>query len=247
MYFYLFDSFLSDKKYEKILDKIQKRIVDLGIEGKIENLSILKNLDELIKSAVKKGFKTIVAVGNDQIISQVINAVANSDVVLGIIPVGKNNKIANLLGVPEGELSCDVISNRLIEKIDLGKVNNHYFLTSLKIVNHDVILECDDNYRIIPAPEQEINIFNLGWQNNKTFNPRDGILEISIMLPSSLKSIFKTKSRSLFPVKKIKLIELDKENPVNVIANGLKVLKRPIIIQVAPQKLKVIVGKERKF
>ncbi len=248
MYFYLFDPCLLSKKYEKTLTKIERRIIDLGIEGKFERLTVLKNPEELIKEAIRKGVKTIVAVGNDQIVAQIINIIAdNDDVVLGIIPLGKNNKIAHLLGIPEGELSCDALSNRLIEKIDLGKINHHYFLTSLKIINSEVTLECDDSYRITPSPAQEINIFNLDAYHNKVFNPQDGVLETLINPAASWKSIFKKQKESLFPVRKIKILELNKEKPSKIIADGLKVLKRPLIVKIVPQKLKVIVGKERKF
>jgi len=247
MYFYCFDSFLSNKKYQKVLAKIEKRIIDLGIEGKFEHLTILKNLEELIREVIKKGAKTIVAVGNDQTVAQIINTIADNDIVLGIIPVGRKNKIAKLLGIPKGELACDVISNRLIENIDLGKINHHYFLTSLKIINPEMALECDDNYKVIPPSSQEINIFNLDWRGKKIFNPKDGVLETFINPVSSWKSIFKAQKESLFPVKKVKVIELNKEKPSKIIVDGLKVLKRPITIKIAPQQLKVIVGKERKF
>ncbi|TSC95471.1 MAG: hypothetical protein Athens101410_530 [Parcubacteria group bacterium Athens1014_10] len=245
MYFYLFDSFLSNKKYEKILTKVERRIVDLGIEGKFECLTALKNLEELIKGAIKKGIKTIVAAGDDQTVARVINAIADSDVVLGIIPFG-NNKTAQLLGIPKGELACDVISNRLIEKVDLGQINHHYFLTSLKITNHQVSLECDDSYIITPSPSQEINISNLDYKNDKIFNPQDGFLETHLS-PSRGWGRFSKNDGTLFPIKKIRVLESNKEKPATIIADGLKVLKRPLTIQVAPQKLKIIVGKERKF
>lgn len=247
MYFYFFDSFLSNKKYEKILAKIEKRIIDLGIEGKFEHLNILKNFEESIKEAIQKGAKTIVAVGNDQTIAQVINAIAENDVVLGIIPIGKNNKIAHLLGIPKGELACDVISNRLIENLDLGKINHYYFLTSLTIINEEVVLECDDSYKIIPSSSQKINVCNMDWENHKISDPKDGILEALIDPVFSWKSFLKTKGRSLFPIRKLKVLELNKEKPSKVIADGLKVLRKPITIKIAPQQLKVIVGKERKF
>ncbi len=249
MYFYLLDSFLSNKKYENILTRIERRIVDLGIEGKFERLTILKDLKEVVTGAIKKGFKTIIAVGNNQTVTEVINAIADDNkITLGIIPVGKDNKIASLLGIPEGELACDVISNRLIETVDLGQINHHYFLTSLKIINPEVALECDDSYRVIPSPSQEINIFNLDCQNNRSFDPKDGVLDTMISSSSSWKSLFsKAQNESLFPAKKIKILELNKDKQSKIIVDGLKVLKRPLTVMIAPQKLKVIVGKERKF
>ena len=42
MYYYVYDTYLSDKKYEKILDKVKTRLLDLEIQGKHERLTLLK-------------------------------------------------------------------------------------------------------------------------------------------------------------------------------------------------------------
>jgi len=100
MYLYVYDSFLNDKKYNSLLIKIEQRITDLGIKGRVAKLSILKNMKELISDAVKEGVETVVVAGDNQTFSKVINVIASLDVTLGIIPVVNNNNIAEVLGVP---------------------------------------------------------------------------------------------------------------------------------------------------
>ncbi|KKQ56205.1 MAG: hypothetical protein US74_C0017G0013, partial [Parcubacteria group bacterium GW2011_GWA2_38_13] len=77
MYLYLYDNSLNSNKYHKLLSHIEMRLTDLGIGGKISRLSPLKNLQDLISDEIRFGVKTIVAVGNDETVSMVINNIVN--------------------------------------------------------------------------------------------------------------------------------------------------------------------------
>ena len=258
MYYYIYDSYLNNKKFEIILHRIENRLMDLGISGKKEKLTLLKSLRELVEQGIKKNAETIVVVGNDRTISKVISFLPNYSAILGIIPIGSENKIAKILGIPEGEKACDVLSSRIIEKIDLGKVNNNYFLSSLEIpVKKEITLECE-NYNIIPLTNSEtISICNFGnifngkdTTNKKVYNPKDGVLEAVITPESNLPgffSMFKKQytKESVFPIKKVK-IKSTKES-ISMKADGEVVIKTPATIEVIPKKLKVIVGKNRMF
>src|SRR3989344_4911991 len=118
MYYYLYDPQLSDKKYNNIIARIETRLTDLGINGKINRLSFLKNINQVLAEEIKRGVKTIIIVGDDKTIGQVINLIADFNVTIGVIPIGPNNNIARLLGLPSEESACDVISSRIIKKID---------------------------------------------------------------------------------------------------------------------------------
>jgi hypothetical protein len=156
MYYYLFDSPLADNKYSSIVNRIEFRIIELGINGRMDRLTILKNMRELIESAIKRGAETIVVVGDDTAVARAVSIVARYNVTLGIIPVGPHQLIARALGIPEGEAACDVLSKRVVRTIDLGKVNDQYFLFSLDIPAQDVTVECDGHYRVsllgLPRP-----------------------------------------------------------------------------------------------
>ncbi|MBU0597792.1 hypothetical protein KKF61_02230 [Patescibacteria group bacterium] len=258
MYFYIYDSFLSDKKYTSTLNKIETRLMDLGINGRTEKLSILKSLQEIVQEAVKKGAETMIAVGDDNTVSQIIKLLPDLNITLGIIPIGNNNKIAQILGIPLGEAACDTISSRIIEKIDLGKANDFYFISSLEIPSQkDITMDCG-NYQISPLSENEtISICNFDTSlnekdtANKTIcNPKDGILE-AVFSPQSKRSnlfnVFKKQysTNSVFPLKQLK-IKCSKEG-LPVIADGQIKIKTPVTVKVIPKKLKVIVGKNRMF
>ncbi|MBU4332347.1 hypothetical protein KKD19_02270 [Patescibacteria group bacterium] len=259
MFFYLYDSFLADKKYEKILHQVEARTTDLGVNGRIGKLNPLNNIRELTEDAIKWGAKTVVAVGNDKTISQLVDIIPRyPSVTLGVIPIGPENNIAKLLGIPSSELACDVLSNRLIDILDLGKINGQYFLTSIHADAKKVVLECDGHYKILPQPAaKQINICNLGCFFKQKINPKDGILQtIVASSPSGFRSFFKKPellADSLFVAKSIQITSLPNEADENaereasLVIDDYKTIKTPATIEVAPQKLKVIVGKERMF
>lgn len=254
MYLYLYDYLLSSKKYIKTLARIETRLTDLGIGGKISRLSPLKNIKELVRDEIANGVKTIVAVGNDKTVMQVINEVASYNVALGIIPIGPDNKIAQALGIPLAEAACDVLSARALERIDLGKANNTYFLSEITIQSGKVILNCEHKYRIKPAANFRINICNLrpafmgSAGQPRFFNPSDGFFEALIYPVTIISRIFNrlgnSGSNSIVPFRKL---QISSEDSVAVITDGHKVLKTPVEIEVIPQKLKIIVGKKRVF
>ncbi len=248
MYLYVYDSFLNDKKYNSLLIKIEQRITDLGIKGRVAKLSILKNMKELISDAVKEGVETVVVVGDNQTFSKVINVIASLDVTLGIIPVDNNNNIAEVLGVPPKVLACEVLASRIIKKIDLGKINNHYFINTAEIINRDVDIQFD-NFNVQPTTtDSHIALCNFPNNQNISANisPVDGILE-AIITPVKKGVLGKKNiSGTILPFSKIKITS-NEEDQVPIIADKNIVMKTPAEVSVEQQKIKVIVGPDRLF
>jgi len=246
MYYYLYDSELSDKKYNTVIAKIETRLTDLGINGKINRLSFLKNINQILSEEIKRGVKTVIIVGDDKTIGQVINLVADFNITIGLIPVGQNNNIARLLGVPLGEDACNIISSRIIKKIDLGKINNHYFLTDLIISGKNITLECDNNYLInLETGNNIINISNLNYSYGSPTDPIDG--QLDVFIENIQRRILRKSKSTLSHFKNTTLkITGDKTVPI-LISDEKKIVKTPAEVTVAAKKLKIIVGKNRYF
>ena len=246
MYYYLYDPQLSDKKYNNITARIETRLTDLGINGKINRLSFLKNINQLLFEEIKRGVKTVIIVGDDKTIGQVINLVADFNITIGLIPIGSDNNIARLLGVPLGEEACDVISSRIIKKIDLGKINNHYFLTNLIINGKNNALECDNNYLInLSEGNNTINISNLNYCYNSPTDPLDS--QLDVFIENVQKKLLRKAKSTLSHFKNATLkITGDKTVPI-LINDEKKIVKTPAEVIVVPKKLKIIVGKGRYF
>lgn len=261
MHIYIYDAFVNQKKYEPVLARIETRITDLGLSGKIVRLGLMKNVREAVENQIKQGAKTLVVVGNNQTVHQVINAIARINptnllgqaIPLGIIPIGKkNNEIAISLGIELEEMAGDVLSSRRIEVLDLGLANKHYFVSQATITSQDTTLEIDQNYCIEIIGPGEINVINLAYDpkelpRNISPNPQDNILDLFVNTATSKKFLRSTSSRpdnqNIFSFKNLTI--LNKTHPL-ILDKAVKVTA-PVDIKLAPQKLPMIVGKDRGF
>jgi diacylglycerol kinase (ATP) len=81
-----------------------------------------------VKRAIRAGRKLIIVAGGDGTLTQVVGALAHTDVTLGVIPVGTGNSFARSLGIaPELAPAVDAIAAGRCERVDLGRVNRTYF------------------------------------------------------------------------------------------------------------------------
>ncbi len=247
MYLYIYDSLLSHQKYSSFLTNVERRCTDLGINGKIVRLTILKNIKEVVTDAVKRGVTTIVAVGDDQTFAKIINTIAPLDVTLGLIPSDNSSRIARVLGIPPKELACDVIAGRIVKKLDLGRINNYYFLNAAEITNAKVQITCN-GYSLAPLTElNTVRICNVGSYGGPIrSNPMDGRLE-AIITPIQGGWLSKKELQpTVLPFTKIR-IQATGEDVVSILTDEQIILKTPADVEIAPGKLKVIVGTNRMF
>lgn len=251
MYLYLYDSFLGSAKYQKIIDKIENRLTDLGINGKVAKLTIVKNATEIIKEALKRDIQTIVAVGRDTLLCEAVATVVNQPVVLGFIPIGPS-VFSEILGIPPEEIACEILAGRRIEVLDVGKINQQYFFSSVSVQSGEVDIRCDENYKINLISVKNLKVTNLDLTINpkgeqKVSNPSDGLLEAIFSAKSgSFLSFLKKKEYqdSIFYVKKIE-VNSTKEKETSITVDQERILKTPAAIEVIPSAIKMIVGKER--
>jgi diacylglycerol kinase family enzyme len=248
MYLYIYDNFLTEKKYQNQLYKIENRLVDLGIKGRVVRLNILKNMAEVVEDGIKQGVKTVVVVGNDVSFSKIINIVANKNVVLGIIPVNNKSKIAKILGIPPLGAACEVLAQRIIKSIDLGMAGNYFFIDSAIISNEETSIQFPTYTIKTPKSHNVVSFNNLGIftnseRTNFNFNPTDNKLELVI---NANKDTFKKEGDlTVIPFKEV---EVSCAKPgAFVIVDQVTKLKPPITITVEPNKLKTIVGSKRLF
>jgi len=253
MHIYIYDNFLNENKYQSIIAKIETRITDLGLNGKIIRMSATNSIYSAIENEIKKGAKTIIAVGNDNLLNQVINSVikinlnnGSNSVPIGFIPVGqKDNELAKLLGIELDGTACDVLSARRINELNLGKINNHFFLFNVSITTIATVLNIDKDFSIEIKKEGIITVINSPLNNissNISKKSNTSSLELQIKTKNSL---FKSdyKNESIFPFKNL-IIE-NKNTPV-IIDNSIKI-PTPVEISLSQEKINLIVGKNRFF
>ena len=82
-----------------------------------------RELRKHARRAVKDKLDVVVAVGGDGAVFQVVNSIAESDVLLGIVPKGTGNLLASNLGIPTGiPDAVAVVLDARARTIDLGRV-----------------------------------------------------------------------------------------------------------------------------
>jgi hypothetical protein len=255
MHVYIYDNYVNDRKFDNAIAKIETRITDLGLNGKIVRLGVMSSILATVENQLKQGVKTIVVVGNNYLFHQTINALASlsnnygqaTEIPLGFIPVGKkNNQIADALNIPLGEAACDIISARLLEKFDLGSANHLFFLTQAAVSTINTIIEIDANYTIEIKDPGEISIVSLPLKTasieGKKINPHDNVLDLLISegpyhrrLPLGKKGT----NKSVFAFCKLRIVTQN-----NIIIDLVEELKSPVDISIAKEQVNLIIGKK---
>jgi diacylglycerol kinase family enzyme len=244
MHVYIYDDFLNKGKYQKIINRLEIRLTDLGLNGKIIRLAGIKNVKGAIQNEIKLGAKTIIAVGNNQTVNKIIGAIIDTTAygdfqkktLLGIVPIGGDNSIAASLGLKNMEEACQVLLARRLEKIDLGLVNQHYFLNQIAIQSLGTILEIDD-YSLEIGAKGEVRIINLLSDPDAKIksNPHDGRLDIYIRT--------RKKDETHLTARKLRI-----SNPENkIVIDGVVEIETPAEVSIRRDQVNLIVGKNRVF
>lgn len=250
MYLYIYDEKAGKKKFLKTLTNIEKKLTDLGLNGKILRLKEIKNPITSIQKELNKGCKTVVVVGGDKAVHYTVNALAASHInnsklkpTLGVIPLEeKNNTIASALGMKDPLEACDILLARRNIRINLGKINELYFLSEITINNPEKQLEINKNYSINVS--QPGKIFAVNFSNYVQGDPFDNLLDLYIFTKNKgFSSLFSSQKsdKSYFPLKNLDI----HHKKATALVDNIYYVKAPVNITVARQRINVIVGKNR--
>lgn len=245
MYLYIYDSSLKEKKYENILTKIEARIIDLDIKGNVLRMNLLQNISQFIKDGIKKGAHTVVVIGDDKTFSTVLESAISENIVVGYIPIDKKSEFARIFGIPYGDLACAILGGRIIQSIDIGKINNKFFLGSVVIENCSRVELKIDKLKIKTGRRDKITIKNIDFEENSAeiSNPTDGMFEIFVEKTGG----FLTKNLKHTLIKSSNILINSKDISVPLVFDGIQTINTPAQISIAKEKLNIIVGSNRKF
>ena len=253
MYVYLYDNFLRHRRYETVLKAIETRLTDYGIAGKIIRLQQYSSSELLIQEEVRRGAKTIVIVGNDTTFGHVLSYVASYDITFAFIPLGPENSIAEVLGIPIGIDACDTLARRRRLRLDVGWMNNRYFISQLHIPPSHISIQYDEKFKVsAQSGKMELVVCNLkpfvwtGKGKRYIAHPQDGKLE-AFLRPVIGASFFQKEQfeePSIFPFEEM---IVSSSKPFAVEADGKTTKEVKIIIRLAKSRIDMVVGKERKF
>lgn len=112
---------------------------ELGKRGWSVDLQLTEkpgDATRLAREAAEMGYDVAVAVGGDGTVNEVVNGLVGSETALGVLPVGTGNLWARQMGIPVYALTnplrlhetAATVAEGTIRRMDVGQVNNHYFL-----------------------------------------------------------------------------------------------------------------------
>ncbi len=248
-YIFIYDEFLSDKKYERLLSNVEQRLATLDIQGRIGRLTLFRNPKDLVEGMIKGQVgSTVVIVGNDRTLERVMWFLPDLDVIVGYIPMCAPQDMGKLLGISQGVEACDVLGARSIEILDIGKLDDRYFLTEVCLPRTSAVVEIEGKYRVSAKFGGSISIRNLGNVSSGALglsDAKDGLLEVVIKPQTNSKSRFW--NRGEMPETRILMRggSILSQEPVDVLADNFSVNGKKFQLDILKARLRVITGRRR--
>ncbi|WP_243291017.1 diacylglycerol kinase [Bacillus sp. FJAT-47783] len=118
--------------FKKQLPEVLQKFEQAGYETSCHATTGEGDAVQAAKWAASRDFDLIIAAGGDGTVNEVVNGIAPMEnrPTLGVIPVGTTNDFARAIGIPRDNIlhSVDGILNGVTRNIDIGRVNEHYFI-----------------------------------------------------------------------------------------------------------------------
>jgi diacylglycerol kinase family enzyme len=109
---------------------------DSARDGGLEVIRLTRQLDvgDIVRQHIQRGRGLFVAAGGDGTINGVIQALVNTDAILGVIPVGTFNHFARDLGLPlDWRTALDVAISGTTRQVDAARVNERFFVNNVSM------------------------------------------------------------------------------------------------------------------
>src|SRR5947209_7230567 len=106
----------------------QDALRKLGLEHRVETTRSLDHARELALEAAERG-ETAVAFGGDGLLGAVAGALVGSSGVVGVLPGGRGNDFARVLGIPLTPVAaCSVLGSGQVKALDIGQAGERTFV-----------------------------------------------------------------------------------------------------------------------
>lgn len=118
----------TDDKVRDVIASALSSQVDLEVQPTKQR----GHATHIVAGAVHEGVDVVFALGGDGTANEVLQALAGTDVILGVIPGGGANVLARALGLPNDSVAAtaellDHLRNRRTRRISLGRAAGRYF------------------------------------------------------------------------------------------------------------------------
>lgn len=117
-------------KQKKVENAVKKYLDHSEYNYVIAQTEYAHHASEMSAEAQRKGFDIVVAVGGDGSANDVARGIVDSDMTMGIIPVGSGNGLAHHLRIPVSlKRAIRVICRKNVSRIDTARINDRLFIS----------------------------------------------------------------------------------------------------------------------
>jgi diacylglycerol kinase family enzyme len=280
VYYYILDpNGLPSAKFERLQIELQGLLAEFKISGEVGRITSLRTMGDLVELAAQRGVKTLIACGNDDTFNMMLANIRGRDLTVGFVPFDENAFLGKILGLDSLLTAVKTIAARRIERIDLARVSNTYFISYLELgivpeqvknlnwwnsmrslskASSAMTIRIDDSYNL------DINCLGGMVANTRSTsskqahiaNPTDGFLDLLILERLRRTDILKYKGAIAegrweevphTTVIKCRRIDFLEPRGFPITMYNRTIAKFPCTVEIIPQRLKIIVGKNRTF
>jgi diacylglycerol kinase family enzyme len=125
----------------------------LAHERGLRVVDVTPDLDTraIVRESLAAGMQSIVVAGGDGSVHHVMQALVNTEGILGVIPIGSVNHLARDLEIPidDWRAALDIALTGEVRQIDVGRINGRYFLNSVMLGIYPTVSEYRERFRSI--------------------------------------------------------------------------------------------------
>lgn len=161
----------------RIGEAVLARLRAAGVAARPITGSDGDHAEHLAREAVRDGVSALVAVGGDGLVHLATQAVAGTDVALGVIPAGTGNDVARYLALPRADplAATEVVLAGRTRRIDLARSGSRYFVTVLA-AGFDAVVNERANAMRWPRGQMRYNLATVA--ELRTFTPLRYVLDL---------------------------------------------------------------------
>ena len=121
---------------ENYTEQLKEQLKAVASEFVIKKTKKSGDAKEFAEEAALNDYEAVFVLGGDGTVSEAVNGLMlhESKLPLGIIPLGTVNNVARAVGIPMNpEKAIDSLEQLTVQQIDVGKLNDRYFISSTSV------------------------------------------------------------------------------------------------------------------
>lgn len=128
--------------------EIEKLFADAGLEARVQEITRPSDIGAKVRVALAEHREAVVAGGGDGTINSVASVLAGTPTPLAVLPLGTLNHFAKDAGIPlDLPGAVRTIAERHMTRIDVGRVNDRFFVNNSSIGVYPSLIEARERLR----------------------------------------------------------------------------------------------------